>query len=149
MKARVLIGLAVVAAALVPWTGTATATGDGEPSTGPIDIVYAEMDGSMEFNVWGTVRCTLAGELQLNLEFVQDSSGGVGAGASNSYTCPAPGTTVKWVMDASVAPPTSVIIDDEVTITVEAVVATNAVTTEDHVLHWGLPAGEDHDGGDG
>jgi hypothetical protein len=143
MKARFIVGLAVIAAALLPWTATATATGGGEPSTGAIDIVYAEMDGSGEFNVWGTLRCELAGELQLNLQFVQESTGGVGQGASNDYTCPAPGQTIKWVMDAQVAPPTSVIIDDEVTITVEAFVATFATATERHVLHWGLPAGDD------
>jgi hypothetical protein len=142
MKARVLLGVAVIAATLIPLTATATAT-EGEPATSAIDIVYAEMDGSNEFNVWGTVRCTLPGELQLNLEFVQESSGGAGAGTSNSYTCPAPGATVKWVMDAQVAPPTSVIIGDDVTITVMAVVATNATKTEKHVLHWGLPAADD------
>lgn len=138
MKKFLLLSGLVVAVALIPWTATATATGDDEGATGAIDIVHAEMDGSNEFNVWGTVRCMLAGELQLDLEFVQDSSGGVGAGASNSYTCRAPGATVKWVMDALVA--TSVIIGEEVTITVQALRATNATTVEDHVLHWGLPS---------
>ena len=144
MKARLTVGFAVMAAALIPWTATATATGGEEPSTG-IDIVYAEMDGSNEFNVWGTVRCTLAGELQLDLQFLQESTGGTGAGTSNSYTCPAPGATIKWVMDALVAPPSGVLVGDEVTITAMAAVATFATTTEDHVLHWGLPAGGDDD----
>jgi hypothetical protein len=137
MTARILVGVAVLAAALIPWTATATATGGGEPSTSAIDIVYAEMDGSGEFNVWGTVRCTVIGDLTLDVEFEQTSSGGTGAGASNSHTCLAPGQTIKWVIDAIGV---RLMVEDEVTITAFAAGATVATKTETHILHWGLPS---------
>jgi hypothetical protein len=138
MRKHVIVGLAVVAATLMPWTATATATGDQSP--GGIDIVYAEMDGSGEFNVWGTVLCAAAGELNLDVTFEQQSTGGIGAGASNNHTCLAPGDTIKWVIDAQGGP---LMVDDEVTITAFAFGSTVATDTEDHVLHWGLPTESD------
>jgi hypothetical protein len=140
MKARTLVGVVVLLAALLPWTSTATATGGEDPPPSAIDIVYAEMDGSGEFNVWGTVRCTAVGDLNLDVEFEQASSGGVGAGASNSHTCLAPGQTVKWVIDAIGV---KLMVGHEVTITAFAAGATVATTTETHILHWGLPSQSD------
>lgn len=141
MKRSFIVGLVVAVATLLPWTATATATGgSGSSVSGAIDIVYAEMDGSGEFNVWGTVRCAVAGELQLDLQFLQESTGGVGAGSSNNHTCPAAGATIKWVMDAQGGP---LLVEDEVTITAFAFVSAVATDTEDHVLHWGLPSGSD------
>jgi hypothetical protein len=140
MKRSLIVGFAVIAATLLPWTATATATGD--PSIGGIDIVYAEMDGSGEFNVWGTVRCTGVGPLNLDIQFVQPSTSGVGAGASNDYTCLAPGQTIKWVMDAQGGP---LLVDAPVTITAFAAGSTVATDTENHVLHWGLPSADDDD----
>lgn len=142
MKARILVGVAVIAAALIPWTATATATGGEDPSTGAIDIVYAEMDGSDEINVYGTLRCgvSMVDPLGIDVVLEQSSTGGMGGGGSNSYTCLEPGDTIKWLIDATGG---RWLIGDEVTITAVAAGPTVATKTENHVLHWGLPTGAD------
>jgi hypothetical protein len=145
MKARVIVGLAVIVAALTPWTATATATGDDEPSTGAIDIVHAEMAGTLsgngEINAFGTLRCTSAGPLNFDILVDQPSTGGTGVhGTNTAYTCPAPGATIKWLLSAQGGP---WLIDDDVTITIVVVGATVATRTEQQLLHWGLHAGGD------
>jgi hypothetical protein len=134
MTKRVIVGLAVVlAAALIPTTATAI----GPTDAGGIDIAGAELAGSLgvaAVNVFGTVRCASAGPLNLDVELVQQSTGGVGFGENNGLACPAPGDLVKWAVTAGGV---GFVVGDKVTITAAALGATNATDVEDHVLRWG------------
>jgi hypothetical protein len=133
MLIRALLALVVVAAVLIPTTATAVAG----PAEGQIDIAGAELAGSVgvaAVNVYGTVRCTAAGPLNLDVTFTQPSTGGAGAGGNNGLTCPAAGDLVMWSVTAGAE---GVVVGDKLTITAVAAGSTLATDTEDHVLRWG------------
>ena len=122
---------AVLAVALVP-TGAS-----GAPTQPEIDISGAELGGSIGIaavNVYGTVRCGAAGPLQLDVQFVQPSTGGTGAGSNNGLTCPAAGDLIMWSVTAGAV---DVVVGEKLTITAVAVGSTVATDTEEHVLRWG------------
>lgn len=137
MKRLISAGIVVLVAALVPMTSVATAT-DGSwitPAPGEIESVQIEMDGSGEINVYGVVRCSAAGPLNLDVILEQPSTGGVGGGGSNSHVCLKPGDLVKWVIDATGGP---WMVDHLVKVTSVAVGAANDTTVRTHTLRWGI-----------
>ena len=132
MSIRAVLALVVLTAALIPTTSAAA------PTDGQVDISGAEVAGSqggIEINVFGTVRCAAAGPFQIDVALSQSSTGGIAAGGSNGFTCPAAGDLSKWVVTALGETP--FVVGDKVTITAIAAGSTIATDTEDHVLRCG------------
>jgi hypothetical protein len=127
------VGLAVIAVvALLPTAATAVG-----PTDGQIDISGAEVagtSGTVDVNVFGTLRCAAAGPLNISVELFQESTGGLGGGGSAGYTCLAAGDLVRWVVTADGGP---FMVGDKITITADSLGSTVAIDTEDHVLRWG------------
>jgi hypothetical protein len=127
MKKVFSVGLAViVAVVLTPTSATA------EPQS-PLDITNAELvgqPGASAINVFGTVRCESAGQLQLDVTVTQTN--GVALGSNNGQGCAAAGDTVQWVVTAT--PAGFFVVGKMVHITAIAVGAANGADEEDHLL---------------
>ena len=130
MTIRALLALAAIAAMAIPSSATAA-----PQQQSPIDITNAELVGvpGGGINVFGTIRCESAGQLIIDVDVTQPSSGGTAAGSSNSQGCAAAGDTVQWVVTATPALGFFV-VGQMVHITAAVAVAANGVDEEDHLL---------------
>jgi hypothetical protein len=127
--------LAILAAALAAVFVPASA--GGASTQGEIDISGAELSGSIGIaavNVYGTLRCAAAGPLNLDVDFIQPSTGGTGFGSNNGLTCPAAGDLVMWSITAGAV---DVVVGEKLVINAFAAGSTVSTDTEEHVLRWG------------
>jgi hypothetical protein len=131
--------LAMAAAVLVPGGSIGYASGGG--SFDEIDVVRVELSeslsGNADVNVFGTLKCDGAGDVDFDITVLQVSTAGTGAGSNNGLTCRA-GKTIKWVVTAQGE---DMMVDDEIKVTVVASGSTVATETEEKVLQWGLHVG--------
>jgi hypothetical protein len=144
MRTSFVVGFAVLLAVLVPTAATgesASVPASGNAGGSGIDIVHVEMlgtgSGAGDVNVYGTLRCTLpGGPITLDVTVQQPSTGTMALSVTiATYTCPAPGKTIKWVQTVTGSP---WIVDDQVKVIAAATGGTTATTIEHKVLRWGL-----------